>query len=133
MRGSITDEILNLTESYNTTFVDTVDTAFIDYTDLKRFTENVKPAKRSKNNNLDSSIPMELKKSQQRKPKIPNLTYFSMEESNAHQPFLEWLSSVTETINQTMHYLADGKPDPIKFSIPQVKYTFLHCITIIFQ
>nr|CAD7198457.1 unnamed protein product [Timema douglasi] len=34
--------------------------------------------------------------------------------------FLQWLASVTERINQSMHFQFDGKPDPLVFHVPQV-------------
>lgn len=33
--------------------------------------------------------------------------------------FVDWLSSVTELINQTMHYQLNGHPEPLVFKIPQ--------------
>ncbi|XP_054167334.1 uncharacterized protein C2orf42 homolog [Oppia nitens] len=33
--------------------------------------------------------------------------------------FIGWLSSVTELINQSMHYQLNGKPEPLVFMIPQ--------------
>ncbi|KAK6641715.1 hypothetical protein RUM44_013430 [Polyplax serrata] len=33
--------------------------------------------------------------------------------------FMEWLGTVTETINQHMHYQFDGKPNPLVFHVPQ--------------
>ncbi|KAL0275894.1 UNVERIFIED_CONTAM: hypothetical protein PYX00_003614 [Menopon gallinae] len=34
--------------------------------------------------------------------------------------FIEWLGTVTESINQHMHYQFDGKPNPLVFHVPQV-------------
>lgn len=34
--------------------------------------------------------------------------------------FIEWLASVTERINQTMHFQFDGKPEPLVFHAPHV-------------
>jgi hypothetical protein len=39
--------------------------------------------------------------------------------------FVDWLSSVTELINQTMHYQLNGKPEPLVFKIPQ---TYFDCL-----
>lgn len=33
--------------------------------------------------------------------------------------FTEWLATVTESINQHMHYQFDGKPNPLVFHVPQ--------------
>jgi len=47
------------------------------------------------------------------------------EESNIALTFHEWLGSVTERINQTMHYQFDGHPEPLVFHAPQV---FFECL-----
>ncbi|KAK3096000.1 hypothetical protein FSP39_021855 [Pinctada imbricata] len=39
--------------------------------------------------------------------------------------FHQWLGSVTERINQTMHYQFDGNPDPLVFHAPQM---FFDCL-----
>lgn len=39
--------------------------------------------------------------------------------------FHQWLASVTERINQTMHYQFSGKPDPLVFHSPQC---FFNCL-----
>ncbi|XP_071947716.1 uncharacterized protein C2orf42 homolog [Antedon mediterranea] len=39
--------------------------------------------------------------------------------------FLDWLGSVTERINQTMHFQFDGNPEPLVFHVPQV---FFDCL-----
>ncbi|XP_038070953.1 LOW QUALITY PROTEIN: uncharacterized protein C2orf42-like [Patiria miniata] len=39
--------------------------------------------------------------------------------------FIKWLSSVTERINQTMHYQFDGRPEPLVFHVPQVFFDLL--------
>ncbi|RZF45949.1 hypothetical protein LSTR_LSTR008326 [Laodelphax striatellus] len=39
--------------------------------------------------------------------------------------FLEWLSSVTESINESMHYQCSGAPDPLIFRCPQ---KFFECL-----
>ncbi|RWS31927.1 hypothetical protein B4U80_07077 [Leptotrombidium deliense] len=38
-------------------------------------------------------------------------------ENDAKLSFTDWLSSVTELINQTMHYQLSGKPDPLVFLV----------------
>lgn len=37
--------------------------------------------------------------------------------------FLSWLSSATESVNQSMHYQCNGKPDALVFHIPQVLFS----------
>ncbi|GBM52522.1 Uncharacterized protein C2orf42 [Araneus ventricosus] len=39
--------------------------------------------------------------------------------------FEQWLASVTEQINQTMHYQFNGFPDPLVFHVPQVFFDVL--------
>ncbi|EEB17858.1 conserved hypothetical protein [Pediculus humanus corporis] len=39
--------------------------------------------------------------------------------SKVNLNFTEWLGTVTETINQHMHYQFDGKPNPLVFHVPQ--------------
>nr|CAD7574002.1 unnamed protein product [Timema californicum] len=43
-----------------------------------------------------------------------------LNESDVSVTFLQWLASVTERINQSMHFQFDGKPDPLVFHVPQV-------------
>ncbi|GIY31863.1 uncharacterized protein C2orf42 homolog [Caerostris darwini] len=40
--------------------------------------------------------------------------------------FEQWLASVTERINQTMHYQFSGSPEPLVFQVPQVFFDVLH-------
>lgn len=47
------------------------------------------------------------------------------EEAGAALLFTDWLASVTERINQTMHYQFDGHPEPLVFHAPQV---FFDCL-----
>ena len=47
--------------------------------------------------------------SQQQLTPKPNISY----------GFQEWLSSVTERINLTMHYGCSGTPDPLTWLVPQ--------------
>ena len=47
------------------------------------------------------------------------------EEANVSLTFHQWLASVTERINQTMHYQFDGHPEPLVFHAPQV---FFDCL-----
>ncbi|XP_061180005.1 uncharacterized protein C2orf42 homolog [Saccostrea echinata] len=48
-----------------------------------------------------------------------------IDESLVVVSFHQWLGSVTERINQTMHYQFDGNPDPLVFHAPQV---FFECL-----
>ncbi|CAH1404334.1 unnamed protein product [Nezara viridula] len=40
-------------------------------------------------------------------------------------PFINWLASVTERMNQLMHFQLDGKPEPLVFHIPHL---FFDCL-----
>lgn len=48
-----------------------------------------------------------------------------IEECQVTITFQQWLASVTERINQTMHYQFDGNPDPLVFHAPQVMFDCL--------
>lgn len=48
-----------------------------------------------------------------------------VDESTVSIKFVQWLASVTERINQTMHYQFDGHPEPLVFHVPQV---FFDCL-----
>lgn len=57
--------------------------------------------------------------------KASNLTVFSTsldppDENNSNVSFIQWLASVTERINQTMHFQFSGDPDALVFHVPQV-------------
>lgn len=59
---------------------------------------------------------------------LPNLlrrTSNPIDEKNTILSFSEWLSSVTDRINDTMHYQFDGNPDPLVFHVPQ---KFFDCL-----
>ncbi|XP_008549183.1 uncharacterized protein C2orf42 [Microplitis demolitor] len=49
----------------------------------------------------------------------------NINESNINISFTKWLASITERINQTMHFQFNGKPDPLVFHVPQV---FFNCL-----
>ncbi|XP_058803645.1 uncharacterized protein C2orf42 isoform X2 [Phymastichus coffea] len=49
----------------------------------------------------------------------------NIDESNTNLSFIRWLSSITERINQTMHFQFDGKPEPLVFHVP---HTFFECL-----
>ncbi|KAJ1525258.1 hypothetical protein ONE63_010082 [Megalurothrips usitatus] len=62
-----------------------------------------------------------------RKP-VPNVMFKKQDppnENEANVSFIQWLASVTERINQTMHYQFSGDPDPLVFHVPQV---FFDCL-----
>ncbi|XP_019728563.1 uncharacterized protein C2orf42 homolog isoform X2 [Hippocampus comes] len=42
-----------------------------------------------------------------------------VDEASVSMSFYQWLASVTERIQQTMHYQFDGKPEPLVYYIPQ--------------
>jgi hypothetical protein len=48
-----------------------------------------------------------------------------VDENAANITFVQWLASVTERINQTMHFQFSGKPDPLVFHVPQVVVDYL--------
>lgn len=48
-----------------------------------------------------------------------------IDETQVSATFHQWLASVTERINQTMHYQFDGSPEPLVFHAPQV---FFDCL-----
>lgn len=48
-----------------------------------------------------------------------------VDENAASITFIQWLASVTERINQTMHFQFSGKPDPLVFHVPQL---FFDCL-----
>ncbi|KAL8586430.1 hypothetical protein ACOMHN_023045 [Nucella lapillus] len=48
-----------------------------------------------------------------------------VDESQVNLSFLQWLASVTERINQTMHYQFDGSPEPLVFHAHQVMFDCL--------
>ena len=43
-----------------------------------------------------------------------------IDETKVELSFISWLSSVTERVNQTMHYQFTGSPEPLVFHAPQV-------------
>ena len=44
-----------------------------------------------------------------------------IDEAKVGLTFVSWLSSVTERVNQTMHYQFPGSPEPLVFHAPQVR------------
>ena len=61
------------------------------------------------------------------------IDFFSepVDENAANITFIQWLASVTERINQTMHFQFSGKPDPLVFHVPQVD--FLLCFYLVMK
>lgn len=47
-----------------------------------------------------------------------------LDESLVYQPFLDWLASVTERVNETMHYESSGQPSPVIFHVPHVRHHY---------
>jgi hypothetical protein len=60
------------------------------------------------------------------------IDFFSepVDENAAHITFIQWLASVTERINQTMHFQFSGKPDPLVFHVPQVDLLLCYYLVI---
>lgn len=76
-------------------------------------------------NNLNS---IETRKAKTKPPTILKKytnTMETLDEANASLSFIKWLASITERINQTMHFQFDGKPDPLVFHVPQI---FFDCL-----
>ncbi|XP_074641628.1 uncharacterized protein C2orf42-like [Tubulanus polymorphus] len=49
----------------------------------------------------------------------------AIDENCVQLDFVQWLASITERINQTMHYQFDGNPEPLVFHAPQI---FFDCL-----
>lgn len=75
-------------------------------------------------NNLSSIEPRKAKTKLHIVKKYQNLCE-DLDEANINLPFIKWLASITERINQTMHFQFDGKPDPLVFYVPQI---FFDCL-----
>ncbi|XP_029678834.1 uncharacterized protein C2orf42 homolog isoform X2 [Formica exsecta] len=82
-----------------------------------------KPAN-SSSLNLNSIESRKTKTKSQIAKKYQN-TCDDLDEVNTSLPFIKWLASITERINQTMHFQFDGKPDPLVFHVPQI---FFDCL-----
>lgn len=74
--------------------------------------------------NLNSIEPRKTKTKSQIVKKYQNICD-ELDEANTSLPFIKWLASITERINQTMHFQFDGKPDPLVFHVPQI---FFDCL-----
>ncbi|XP_077478908.1 uncharacterized protein C2orf42 homolog [Stigmatopora argus] len=71
-----------------------------------------------------SSLPTEPSKSlhKAKKPRTDETLLSGgqvVDEASVSMGFHQWLASVTERIQQTMHYQFDGKPEPLVYHIPQ--------------
>ena len=75
-------------------------------------------------NNLNSIEPRKAKTKSTNVKKYHNSSE-SVDENTTNQSFINWLASITERINQTMHFQFDGKPDPLVFHVPQA---FFECL-----
>jgi len=74
--------------------------------------------------NLKSIDPRKMKTKSQILKKYQTI-YDELDEAKTSQSFIKWLASITERINQTMHFQFNGKPDPLVFHVPQ---TFFDCL-----
>ncbi|GCB63038.1 hypothetical protein scyTo_0011558 [Scyliorhinus torazame] len=64
--------------------------------------------------------------SKARKKKKDDITVSQpIDESQVSLSFQDWLASVTERINQTMHYQFNGRPEPLVFHVPQTFFDAL--------
>lgn len=105
--------------------------ALVDQT--PRITEGCGNALSGSNNNIVSSREIGCSTSNRKgsAPKIlqprKQITEITdhIDETTTSFSFIQWLASVTERINQTMHFQFDGKPDPLVFHIPQ---NFFDCL-----
>uniref|UniRef100_A0A1B6HG95 SWIM-type domain-containing protein n=1 Tax=Homalodisca liturata TaxID=320908 RepID=A0A1B6HG95_9HEMI len=81
--------------------------------------------KRKKDNSSPSISGLsEPKKSRKKIPPKPEPNQVK-DESTVNQTFIQWLATVTERINQQMHYQFNGKPAPLVFHTPQ---EFFDCL-----
>jgi len=74
--------------------------------------------------NLKSIDPRKMKTKSQILKKYQTICD-ELDEAKTSQSFIKWLASITERINQTMHFQFNGKPDPLVFHVPQ---TFFDCL-----
>lgn len=56
---------------------------------------------------------------------ILNLNSVNTQQYKTNLPFLHWLSSVTEQINQTMHFQFNGTAKSLSYQIPQVSKNYI--------
>ncbi|EFN86962.1 uncharacterized protein C2orf42 homolog [Harpegnathos saltator] len=105
----------------------------IDKNEISATTQPVVSSKRKRdekstsvnNLSLNSIEPRKTKTKSQIIKKYQNACHDDLDEANTNLPFIKWLASITERINQTMHFQFDGKPDPLVFHVPQI---FFDCL-----
>lgn len=89
-------------------------------------TKRKRDEKHMNNSNLNlSSIELRKMKTKSQIVKKYQNTCEDLDEASTSLPFIKWLASITERINQTMHFQFDGKPDPLVFHVPQI---FFDCL-----
>lgn len=89
-------------------------------------TKRKRDEKHMNNSNLNlSSIELRKTKTKSQIVKKYQNTCEDLDEASTSLPFIKWLASITERINQTMHFQFDGKPDPLVFHVPQI---FFDCL-----
>jgi len=98
----------------------TVQTITVPASRLAGQTANSTSNKRRKKDNEDK---MGKKGGESSGVLVPGLD--KVNEVSVTHTFHEWMASVTERINQTMHYQFDGHPEPLVFHAPQV---FFECL-----
>lgn len=89
-------------------------------------TKRKRDEKHINNSNLNlNSIELRKSKTKSQIVKKYQNTCDDLDEASTSLPFIKWLASITERINQTMHFQFDGKPDPLVFHVPQI---FFDCL-----
>jgi len=89
-------------------------------------TKRKRDEKHINNSNLNlNSIELRKTKTKSQIVKKYQNTCDDLDEASTSLPFIKWLASITERINQTMHFQFDGKPDPLVFHVPQI---FFDCL-----
>jgi len=89
-------------------------------------TKRKRDEKHINNSNLNlNSIELRKTKTKSQIVKKYQNTCDDLDEASTSLPFIKWLVSITERINQTMHFQFDGKPDPLVFHVPQI---FFDCL-----
>lgn len=89
-------------------------------------TKRKRDEKHMNNSNLNlNSIELRKTKTKSQIVKKYQNTCDDLDEASTNLPFIKWLASITERINQTMHFQFDGKPDPLVFHVPQI---FFDCL-----
>jgi hypothetical protein len=80
-------------------------------------------AERESLDELQEGVAAKRRKTRKAAPMTQHPT--SVAENQVHVSFLDWLSGVTERINQTMHAQFPGKPAPLVFQVP---HKFFECL-----